>query len=179
MKTKRRTLWGMACLGGLLIAAVLYSLIQLDRVRDEAGRAQVQHDTVAQAIDEINTLGGKPEIAAADTERSAQLSRHIEATAAQVGIDSDLIERVQSQPPRRIDGGPYLRQPTQVLLRQVTLLQLLALLNDLDATGQTLQVDDLRLIAPHNQLVGDHWRAEFTVSYLVYDPVETRSAVAQ
>lgn len=178
MNPQRRNLWMLSCLGGLLIAAAVFSYAQLAKARGHAGRAQSQVTTVVSTLHEIETLGGKPELASVDAERSAQLSRHIETVAAQAGIAPSQIERVQAQPSRRIDGGPYLRQPTQVLLRQVTLPQLLALLHDLDTEGQTLQLDDLRLIAPHDQLVGDHWRAEFTISYLVYDPVPTRERQA-
>lgn len=174
MNPQHRTRVLLSCVGGLLLAGAVISYTQLAKATSHADRARAQRDTVEQALREIDTMRGKPELASIDSERSAQLSRHIETIAGQAGIAHIQIERVQHQPPRRINGGPYLRQPTQVLLRQVTLPQLLALLHDLDQTGQTLQLDDLRLIAPHDQLVGDQWRAEFTVSYLVYEPLERR-----
>lgn len=179
MNAQNRTLWLVACLSGLLVAWAVFSFSQLTRARSQADRAQAERLAVAQTLGEIEALGGKPEIASIDAERSAQLSRHIETVAAQSGIEPNQIKQIQTQPARRIDGGPYLRQPTHVLIEQATLAALVELLHDLDASGQSLQLDDLRLIAPREPLVGDRWQAEFTVSYLIYDPIETRAAGSQ
>lgn len=174
MTASRRTTWLWAGVFGLLAGACVVSAVQMAAARDTARRALAEHAAVAQTLQEIQNLDHRPQLASVDTEQSARLTQHIETVAQQAGIEPSHIERVQAQPPRRIEGGPYLRQPTQVLLRQVTLQQLVALLHDLDKTGQSLQVDDFRLIAPHDQVVGDRWRAEFTVSYLRYEPLPTR-----
>lgn len=179
MNTQRRTVWTVACMGGLLIGGVVFSFSRLANARSQADRAKAELITVQHTLEEIETLNGKPELASVDAERSAQLSRHIETVAAQAGIDPSQIKQIQTQPPRRIDSGPYLRQPTHVLIEQVTLAALVELLHDLDATGKSLQLDDLRLIAPREPLVGDRWQAEFTVSYLIYEPIETRADGSQ
>ncbi len=164
-----------ALVAGLLLAAASVSMQQLARASAQAQRAGQQHESVLTSLDAIRSLQGRPELASVDEDRSTLLARRIETTAADAGIAAQQIERIQTQPPRRIDSGPYLRQPTQVLLRQTTLPQLVTLLHDLDPEGQTLQLDEVRLIAPHDQLVGDRWRAEFTLSYLVYDPLPSRN----
>ena len=173
MKTQQSKRWLLGAITGVLVLGVVFSYTQWAGAKHQADRARSERDAVAGLLVQLDALGGRPELAADQSEHSEQLTRHIETVASQVGIAANQIDRVQSQPARRIDDGPYLRQPTQVQLHQVTLRELLALLHDLDTDGRTLQLDDLRLIAPHNQLVGPRWRAEFTVSHLIYQPAET------
>ena len=170
MNTTRHMPWRTATVIGLLIAGAVISYLQMRAARDETHRAQQQHSAVTGAIQKIAALENQPDRASTSPERSDQLAQHIETTAAQCGITPPQIERVQTQAPRRIDDSPYLRQPTHVQLHQVSLSELGTLLYDLDPTGQNLQIGDLRLIAPHAQLVGDQWHIEFTVSYLMYQP---------
>lgn len=170
MNQQRRFVWLIGALGGLLMAGCVFSYSQLASAKDQARRADGQHTSVISAIGQIEKLNGRPELASADTQRSARLTALIESTANESGIPSDQIRHIQTPAPRRLDGGPYLRQSKHVQIERATLPELLALLHDLEAGGSTLQLDELRLFAPHSERIGSRWRAEFTVSYLVYAP---------
>ncbi len=168
---KRSSAWMVAGLFGLLIAALVYSGLKYREAEAHAQRAADQARQVQSIAQEIVQLTDRPAVAMTQTEEVRQLSGLIESSAIACGIEKQHIDSIDAQDARRIGKTPYYRLPTRVSLVDVELQELVALLTKM-AEGDHIRIDDCRIAAPHAEVVGRTWNAEFTLSYLIYDPVQ-------
>jgi type II secretory pathway pseudopilin PulG len=171
---KRSSAWLVAGLFGLLFATLAFSAMRYREAQDRAERASVQAQQVQDLAYEIRSLTDRPSVATTQSDEVQQLSGLIESSAAECGIDQQQIDRIDAQAMRRVGKSPYYRLPTRVNLLNVEMPLLVDLLEQL-TQGDRIRIDDCRLFAPHGEVVGKHWNAEFTLSYLIYDPQQDAS----
>lgn len=165
----RSTAWLIGAVFGVLIAALVWGVFHYRDAMDRAHRAADQAQEVRALADQITALTDQPTLAVTETDEVQQLSGLIEASAAGSGIEPHQIASINAQDARRVGQSPYYRLPTRVQLDGVVLTRLVDLLGRLTEGGR-IRVDDCRVAAPHGEIVGQTWNAEFTLSYLVYDP---------
>lgn len=166
---KRSSAWLLGGCFGLLLAALALSALRYREAQDRAERAAVQAHEVQGLTQQIRSLTDRPSVAMTQSDEVQQLSGLIESSAVACGIHQQQIDRIDAQDPRRIGKTPYYRLPTRVNLLHVEMPRLVDLLEKLTRGGR-IRIDDCRLFAPHDEVVGRHWNAEFTLSYLIYDP---------
>ena len=172
---KRSSTWLLAGLFGVLIAGVFLSALRYREAQDRADRAANQSQQVIRLAEQITTLTDRPRVALNESDEVQQLSGLIESIAVDCGISQNKIDRIDAQDARRVGKSPYYRLPTRVNLTGVELPPLVDLLSKLTEGGR-VRIDDCRLYAPHGEVVGTTWNAEFTLSYLVYDPQQDGQA---
>lgn len=162
---------------GMLIGLMLlmlavgagWSVNRMLTARAEAGLAAADRAEARRVAEAIVALRDQPAVAATRAMGERQLIQRIETAAADVGLPADALEGTFPQNARRVGDSPYLRKPTAITLRAVSLEQLTAFLAELTAESN-LTVDDLRLRVPHGDNDGELWDAEATITYLIYSP---------
>ncbi|MBX2851684.1 MAG: hypothetical protein KTR15_08070 [Phycisphaeraceae bacterium] len=168
---KRMKAWLLPTLIGLLVAGVLFSALQYRNAKDRAARAEQQHREVLELAQQIQSLSQQASIAVTHTGEAQSLSGLVEAAATECGINTEQIISINAQDARRMGQSPYYRLPTRITLEHVTLPQLVELLDKL-RKADLLRIEDCRLFAPHGDVVGSTWNAEFTIAYLIYEPTQ-------
>ena len=166
MKTRWKV--GLLIVGSLLLT--LWSYGRLSAARGRTLRAMADLRECGRLADEIKKLSEQPERASLNEIREQELTGRIEALAKQIGIEAKQILRIDPEPPRRVGETAYMEKPTRLELERVTLPTLVRFLHELGVEVESLRVKDLRLQAPHGEEVGDRWRSEVTLSYLLYSP---------
>lgn len=163
--------WLLSACIGLLIAGVLYAALQFRNAQDRAVRAEQQYREVLGLADQIQLLSQQASIAVTHTGEAQSLSGLVETAAAECGIKADQIISINAQDARRVGQTPYYRLPTRITMEHIALPQLVELLSKLSA-ADLLRIEDCRLFAPHGEVVGTAWNAEFTIAYLIYEPTQ-------
>ena len=88
------------------------------------------------------------------------------------------ILRITPGSPQRIEDTAYKEKPTRVLLKDITLQQLVRLLHAVASGDRRLHPKSLRIAAPRRDNTGPLWTAEIELTYLIYAPLrldKTRS----
>lgn len=166
---KRAKVWLLPALIGLLLAGVGYSAMRFHKAEERAVRAAQQHGQVLKLAQQIQAVSRQASIAVTHTGEVQSLSGLVETTATECGIRAEQIVSINAQDARRVGQSPYSRLPTRITLEQVGLPQLVELLEKL-SHADLLRIEDCRLFAPHGEVVGQTWNAEFTIAYLIYEP---------
>lgn len=105
-------------------------------------------------------------------DQEQDLARRIKAAADQARISGNWQRGIEYKRARRLGDTPYKQKPTAVMTRGLTLDQLSQLMYNL--TYQTpLSVTELSLKTPRGADPGNRWDADFTLTYLIYDPPDT------
>jgi len=156
-----------------LLAATLWSYTLLAASRASAATAIDDHDACQRLASSIESLqqGRLPQDFM--DQPLNELVRRIEMSAQSSLIPTQSLVRIWPEPERRIGNTPYKQKPTQILLRNVTLKQLITFLYRLTADGLGLQIPSIRLTAPRDNEAGSLWTTEITATYLSYDPIPT------
>ena len=94
----------------------------------------------------------------------------IDAAATSAGIDRRSVVRIVPESPQRLGETIYKEKPIAVLLRGVTLRQVVEMSHALLTPNPGLRIKTMRLSAPTPDDTTDKWTVEFTVTYLLYDP---------
>lgn len=116
----------------------------------------------------IERLRGNATIAKSSEMAVQELGARIESATKQAQMGSASLEGVFPQAARRVGDSPYLRKPTTLTLRGVTLGQLVTFLHHVVDQSE-LNVDELRIQAPREN-AAVLWDAEATVTYLIFAP---------
>jgi len=175
---KRSTGWLIAAVFGLLIVAAGFSFVSVRSARERAERAADQAQEVKRLAEQVTVLTKRPTVALTQRDTVQQLSGLVEQNAVACGIQQDRIRRIDAQDARRVGQTPYYRLPTRVNIEGVEMPQLIDLLARL-TEGDRLSIQDCRFAAPHDEVVGSTWNAEFTLAYLVYDPQQDQQQQQQ
>ncbi len=171
---KRVKSWLLPAILGLLLAGTVYAALRYSEAKDHANRSAEQHREVIRLAQQIQSLSDQQSVAMTHTGEAQSLSGLVETTADQCGIRPKQIVSINAQDARRIGQSPYYRLPTRITLEQVELPQLVELLEKL-SHADLLRIEDCRLFAPHGEVVGQTWNAEFTIAYLIYEPTQDQS----
>jgi hypothetical protein len=167
-KYRRGMLLGVLAAGLLVMVGCCHW--QLGAARAAAAAAADDTADCERRVLRIRQLRGKPTLAGLQEVEMTELARKIEQTALAKQIPAQSLLRVSPEAARRLGDSPYKEKPTQLVLRMVTLRQLIGFLHAVSSEGCGLQVKSIRLTAPREQEIGDRWTAEVTLTYLVYAP---------
>lgn len=165
----RLTLLLTLLVSALAVAAV-WSYAQLADARAAAAGAGADTATCRKLVNAIEAWRTEPDIGAAGEMQINELTHRIEQAARAAGMSLDSLVRIWPEPPRRVADTVYLEKRTHVLLRRVTIRQLVTLLSALTSEPASLRVSALRLTAPRGNEAGNQWTAETTLTHLVYAP---------
>jgi len=156
----------LAVIAGLFGVAG-WSVSEMFAAQTDARRAAETLGQCAEVARQIERLRDGPEIASNQAIDTQLIARRVQDSAKKAGFND--IELIDSDPARRIGDSAYLRQPTTVSLRGVTLQQTAVFLYHL-TDDPRMTVGELRLRSPHDQLTGRQWNVEATAYYLIYSP---------
>lgn len=180
---------------GLLFISMGFAVYSGLRLRDaRSGYTHETHQLVeaqgyAQKILENRDV---PQLVSDREMELTHLARLIERSADQAKVPRQALDRIWPQPPRRIGDTVYQRKATQLVIRDITLPQVIRFLHGLAVGDSPLRIDSLRLSAPRNSSAThsagrqtnsspsrETWTLEATVSHLLYKPAADQSSVAQ
>lgn len=103
---------------------------------------------------------------------SREFNRLADQASASAGVPRQNIGNITPTPPRRLGETSYQERPVVMLLRQVSIEQLVRFLNELTSGNGGLQVRELLFTTPPTS-GGNQWNVQVTISYLIYSPRET------
>lgn len=169
MKEKRYFFYAVlgVCTLVLLVLLAYRRLITAHAAAIQAGNDLAQCQSLATYIEGLKQLPAK--VGLRDMVRS-ELDHQLEAAAKEAGFTTTNIVSITPSSPRRVGNSVYQEKPTDVVLRELTLQQLLAFLYNVNSKNVGLCVQNIRLTAPRNQNATGHWTAQVTLSYLIYSP---------
>jgi len=159
-----------------LLVANLFAWATYERARGDAldslRDVQICHKLAAQ----ITSLRTQPTMADTSQKAIEELAARVQLSAQSLGITPDEIASIAPDQPMRLADSPYLEQATTVQLREVTLPQLVKLSCNLSDNRGGLRIKALHLSIPPQQVTGDMWSAEITVTSMIYSPMTSQSA---
>jgi len=170
---KTTLLLGTAALG-LLAGAVWSCSFMAGGAAAARSAAQDFGDCQSMAA-RIESVSRLPAMARERERVSDEMTGLIERAAKSAGIGTDRIVRISPEQPQRLADSAYKEKPTSVLLRNVTLQQVVALVHDLTSNDEALWAKSVRITAPSPEDAGQDWTAELVITYLIYDPVHSES----
>jgi hypothetical protein len=147
-----------------------WSWLRMSSAQDAAQRAAGETQVCQEMAQRIIDLERRPAVASSRQLGGSEVAQRIESAAHSAGMGTDSLLRIAPDAPRRLGDSSYLEQPTQILLRRVTLAQLAVFLHDVVADVQGLEVRGVRLSVPHEQESAGVWTVELTLADLLYSP---------
>jgi len=171
----RRTAILLTALLAGLAATALAGLHHLNRQRAAALTARGDLLECRRLAADLERLMARPALAADRERLAAETTRLIEAAAKEAGLAPAGLLRIIPAPPQRVGDSVYKEKPTQIILKNATMRQIVGLIHSLAAGQEGLTARSIRLTAvpPQPPAVSELWDAEITVSYLIYDPPQT------
>ncbi|HOF17630.1 MAG TPA: hypothetical protein PK082_01880 [Phycisphaerae bacterium] len=170
---RRQSLWIGIFVVGLLIS-VAWSYSRYCRLRAAAAAGQADLRDCAQMASRIEKLSRRPTLASDHEKLATETTRLIEEAAKSAGISGDRLIRISPESPARLGETPYKEKPTGVLLKNVTLKQIVEFVHALLSGEHGLNAKSIRIAAPREQDTGEEWTAEIVLTYLVYDPAKPK-----
>jgi uncharacterized membrane protein len=165
----RRKFILLALLAATLCAAVGLAYGRFSQARDQAVAAVADLEDCARCAEKIESCRNRPNLASDHQKLDAETNGIVERAAKGAGVDTQRLLRISPEPPQRFLDTAYKEKPTQVVLKDVTLQQLVTILYNL--TGEHgLAAKSLRISAPQAEDATGQWSAELVVTYLIYDP---------
>jgi len=164
----------IAVLAGLLLVVVLWAYDGMATQRRAAHDAAADLIACRRMAGQIAAYSRMPTVADEHERMAARTTGLIESAAKEAAIDPSCLDRIMPEPPRRMGDTAYKEKPTHVLLKNVTLRQLTRLIHTATTGGQGLAACSIRITAPRPEDTGPLWTAEVTLTYLIYDPPQTR-----
>jgi len=181
MNARRRIL--AVCLAAALIAAALQAYGFMADRREAAIKARADMERCGRIAAIIEALRARPAVACEAERLAAETTGLTERAARSAGIAPGSLVRITPAPPRRVGESVYKEKPTQVLLKNVTLRQLVTMVHALGEADAGLQANSIRLTSPGRDddglpltrgVKGGLWTAEVVLTYLIYDPPPRR-----
>jgi hypothetical protein len=169
MSPARRPIVLAGVLLAMLAVAAYWSVGWMSQQRRLAAQAAEDLATCRRLADDILTLSPPPAAAPATGVGVHELGQRIEDASRKANLAPVSLEGVFPQNARRLGDTPYLQKPTSLVLRNVSLSQLVTFLYHLtDQSGWIVQ--DLRLRTPRGDEHGALWDAEATLTCLMNAP---------
>ena len=166
----RRPVILLAILVGLLCLTALWSyryVAEQSRAGLKARRDLSECRRYAAAIERLKE---RPDVATGHVRLHAETTTAIEDAAKSARLSARSLARITPEPPRRVADTVYREKPTQVLVKNVTLEQLVQMVHGLVGAGHRLHARSIRITAPKAEDTGRQWNAELLLTYLIYDP---------
>ncbi len=166
----RTALWPVIGLTAALLAAVAWSYGHLAEQRRAADLARLDSLEVDRMAAQIRAVRDRPTMADEDERLAEETIGLIEAAARAAAVAPGRLVRITPEPPQRLGDSVYKEKPTAVLLKGVSLRQVVGLVHTLIGGDRGLSAKSIRLSAPRHDDEGELWTAEIVVTYLIYDP---------
>jgi hypothetical protein len=164
----RRKIILISLLACCLIAVCYYSYNNMASCRETALASANDVCLCRQMVKSIEHYKRRPALASEHELLATQTNSLIEKTATKAGMSRRNLIRITPEPARRIEDSSYKEKPSHILLRDVTLKQMVPFVHGLLSAG--LNAKAIRLTSPKPEDTGHLWTMEITMSYLVYDP---------
>ena len=145
----------MGVIACVLLGAMGWTYSYFVDCRRNAQLAAENYNACRQLAERIDSLQKKPSLAVSRDLQVTELSRRLEDALGKSDIATDDLARVTPEAPRRIGDTAYLERSTQVVLRNVTLRQVIVFLTSLAGEPSGLSVAGIRLTAPRNVAAGE------------------------
>lgn len=169
-----RAMWSIVLAGIVVLAA--WSYARLSGSHNAAFRAAEQTADCRQWASSIESFRDRPATVPSGEPQAMEVTGRIARAARDIGLHDGDIDRIDPRPPYHFGETAYELHPTELLLRGVTMRQLVSLLHAMDAQVPgapdqlPLQVKNLRLSAPDTASDRERWTAHVTLFQLVYAP---------
>ena len=157
---------------GVLVTVCVERYLALGKEKEKLSIVAHELDLARRHVERIQSLERSPKRASARDLRLTDLTRAIEEAGAVAGIPSASLERIEPEPPRRVQDTPYLEKRTQIEIAKADLPAVLRFLSELSKRPEGLAADTVRLRAPHDEKLGTEWTLEATLTRLIYRPQE-------
>lgn len=151
------------------VVALCWAGSYLSDARATAAGALMDRDKCRLAAAHIEDLNKNPGAKRSGPLDETGLQTRGQAALQQMGISLDHLVQIAPDVPRTV-GKAYKEVPSHVVLRDLSLRQLVGFLLSMTGEHSALLVRSLRLYAPHDTESGAQWTAEVTLSYLIYEP---------
>lgn len=167
-------LLALVVMGVMLSSVWCYGQLSEARSRASVEGAALSHCEALAG--QIQALRDEPTLADDHAMLKSDMTRHIADAAAKASLGEKKLVTIDHQNARRIGRTPYLEKPTRVTLRDVHLPEVLTMLYTLTQDNVRLNVSRLRLTAPRDVEDTNTWSVDATVTYRIYDPVESHGS---
>jgi len=166
----RGSLYAAVTIAAMLFACA-WSASYLFDARDAAGHAHRELQTCRAMANHVARLKDRP--SGAGPLDQADLHRRSQQALEQLGVSPDQLVQIGHDQPRTIGQSAYKEVPSQLVLRDLTVRQVVGFLLAMTGDGSPLHASSLRLSAPREEGGGTRWAVEITLSYLTYEPPQT------
>jgi hypothetical protein len=169
--------------GAVIAAAVLlgglWAANYLIDAKAEAQQAASDLDACRAIANRIGTLKASGASVAGGGLDQAVLQRRGEEALQSIGLPANHLVQVAPDLPRTVGQTAYKEVPTNLILRDMTLRQVVGFLLAITGDGSPLQTRALRFSGAHDAGGGDvQWTAELTLAYLVYQPATVTNLIS-
>jgi hypothetical protein len=162
-----------------LVCLVIFCYRHLHASEKAARTAALNVSECRRLVERIGALRHQPVLAGIQRRSSEELSERIDRIGKQANFASSSIQSIDPQTPTRVGETAYKGQTTQIELRDVTLPQLAHFLRLLTEEDSELRMSSIRLSAPQigasASIESETWRAELTLTYLIFSPKSSSS----
>lgn len=146
---------------------------QISQASARASKQATERQTVEQLAASFHEAQNHETQTAQSRIGVTDLIQTIETSARTCGIDPvRQFVRIEPLPIQQITDQPYAIRATRIELRQLQLQPLLRWLEHLREEPRLLIARELRLQAPHDDILGKTWNVELVLQRLVYQSVE-------
>ncbi len=159
--------------GLLAFIAVLVSGWSYSGMSDSRAAAIAAADDLVachRLVGQIRRLRDQPTVADSYEPQQHELTRRIEGAAQQAQISIGSLDRIWPEPAMYVADTPYKKHATQVVLRGITLQQIVTLIHTLESQEGGPRLTRVRLASPRDDATGNLWNVEATLTYLIYTP---------
>lgn len=163
----RRLIVLVTLLAVLLGGIAAWSSSYLAGERDRALEAEKNLQQAQQMVQQIQQLNKQPAVVREREQLQTETIALVESAARLAGIS---VSNYAHEKPRRVGDTAYKEASIQIMLRKVTMRQLVQMVHRLMAST-ALQARSVRLSAPRQDQVGDQWNVDLVLSYLIYEPL--------
>lgn len=169
----------LCILGAALLIFINLIAFQLYRSQRQAAMQAADELIVCRKlIADIQAMQQKPSLTAANPLQTSELTRRIEQAGQAAGFltgpNGNLV-RIWPEPARQVAQSPFQQRPTRIVLRQVSLKQVIQFMHRLTENDPTLRWQNIRLSAPRGEETGDRWSVEATLVYDVFVPPSSQT----
>jgi len=171
--TRRRNIILWAAVAGLLVAT-FWAHGRLAKASHAANHAATDLAQCRALASQISEIKDRPRVASEQEKLAGETAAMIAAAVKTAGIPARQLVRIAPESPQRLGETVYKEKPIAVLLRGVTLRQIVQMSHALLSPNPGLRIKTMRLSAPTPDDTTDKWTAELTITYLLYDPPTKR-----
>ncbi len=166
----RRSVLLLSLLAALLVISTAWAWGRMVSQRDAAALARRNLWQVRRDAEMIRLHHERPAVALDSERLVSETTRLIEQAALEAGIEPEHLSRINPGPAAALGRSAYLEKPTQVLLLNVTLEQVITFAHHLAGAEGGLTTRSIRLSAPRYETDDTLWTVDLVFTYLIYDP---------